>query len=164
RGEELYPHRLPQAKGALMSFDIPSGTVFVMLKGDAARLDEAIAALAEAGISGGLSDRGADLVEAYFHDGSDRPSSEFGDQCTARAQQAVAHLGFTSQGFGTQVNDASTIRPVFDRRTGKHVDSVHDRHPLLPVAQQLLDISERHNVPLEELDVRDNQAFDIPTE
>ncbi|MFD5317528.1 hypothetical protein [Streptomyces sp. NPDC127098] len=140
----------------------PTGTVEVRLQGPADHREAAVAALTEAGIAAEPSeDLGDDFVEAHFHNGADRPDADFIAASERSAAKVVSPFGFQLVESTTYTNNLLATKWVYDK-DGRFLDTFNPADVFTPSAERLLAISERHGVPLEELDIRDHPDLEMP--
>lgn len=65
-------------------------------------------------------------ISAFFHDGSERPSREFVDQCEARVRQLVDGTGFAVNRTSVWSSNAASRQLPYNRRTGEWLEEFVD--------------------------------------
>lgn len=95
-------------------------------------------------------------ISAFFHDGSERPSREFVDQCEARVRQLVDGTGFAVNRTSVWSSNAASRQLPYNRRTGEWLEEFVDGEaPLEMRGEQLRGLAERHGISMSDIELRD---------
>ncbi|WP_405739829.1 hypothetical protein OG885_38075 [Streptomyces sp. NBC_00028] len=106
----------------------------------------------------GPDEEGKGWVRAEFHEGTDSPSADFGQDCLSRCTSIGQQFGYVLRSHGVVIGGAAQMRHIVDTRTGELVIKGFNVGP-----EFLAIISEETGIPVKYLDVREPPGmWDVP--
>jgi hypothetical protein len=132
------------------------GAVNVILYGPVEEFDSVLAKIQAAGIFAKRDAYEPHAISAFFHDGTDRPSPEFAQQCEDRVRHAVEGTGFAVNRTSVWASNAASRQLPYNRRTGEWLEEFIDSESPLELRQeQLQRLAERHGITVNDIELRD---------
>ncbi|MCX4231840.1 hypothetical protein [Streptomyces ortus] len=139
------------------------GAVNVILYGPTEDFDRTLTAIQNADITAKRDAYEDQAISAFFHDGTDRPSQAFVQQCEDRVRAVVEGTSFTVNRTSVWGSNAATRQLPCNRHTGQWLGSFIDSESPLEIREQMLqDLAKAYGISVNDIELRDPDYLRAP--